>query len=455
MAAVIETENAPPLRWRDVFGDSRLRLTLGLLAIEFLVGMQSLIVAATMPKIVHEIGGLDYYGWIFSAFWLAGLPSAASAGYEADRDGPRRPIVKYFLIFFAGTFACAVAPNMPLLAAARALQGYGGGGAYTAAYGAVATSYPEKLRPRVMTLLMISWVIASLIGPVIGVFVAQAAGWRWDFLIVVPLLVIAVAMLAPALQRSGTKTIRKTYSHKWPILLTIAIGAVVGGLAAPSWPVVPLIAGGVVLAVYAAVRVLPSGIFRLAPGLPAAVGLAFLVNVAFNGVEPYVPLMLVSVLGQSLTTAGIAVTVGTVSWSIGSWWQATAAQRFSTSFFSVIGLIVVIAGMAGTACGLAGFPIWFVMVSWFVAGLGMGVVFQALFVAAMDFSESGEEGTAVAARLISGRIGIGLGTGITGGFVAMAQTLRFSLATALLAIFIFCGAVAIVSALFSRRVGAA
>src|SRR5438067_13940199 len=93
-----------PMRWRELFQEGRGRLTPGILLVEFLVAVQALVVTAIMPAIRHDLGGLEYYGLVFSGFSIAALVAAPTAGRATDRRGPAGPFLFFTPIFLAGHF---------------------------------------------------------------------------------------------------------------------------------------------------------------------------------------------------------------------------------------------------------------------------------------------------------------------------------------------------------------
>src|SRR5207244_2905558 len=177
---------APAAVWREVLSRERLPLTIGLVCLEFMAGIQYLVVDAVMPRVQQEIGGIAFYGAVFGGYMLAGLVSIPLSGRQADREGPLRPFVIQLAIFIGGTVLCGLAPTMPLLAAARLVQGYGGGALYSLAYGIMAKAYPAHMRPRMVALLTGTWVVSGVIGPGYGTLLAQTVGWRWAFLPAAP-----------------------------------------------------------------------------------------------------------------------------------------------------------------------------------------------------------------------------------------------------------------------------
>jgi MFS family permease len=411
--------------WRDILARPRLQLTIGLVALEFMMGIQYLVVIAVMPRVQKDIGGIAFYGAVFGGFMLASLVSIPLSGRQADRDGPVKPFLQNLAVFIAGTLLCGLAPSMPLLAAARVVQGYGGGALYSLAYGIVAKVYPAALRPRMVALLTGTWVFSGLIGPAFGAALAQSVGWRWAFLSVIPLTVLAAVLLLPSIHEiSGSDDELAKMPLRWPLQLTAGCTLLVAGLSSLTWPGVSVAALGAVLVGTSIRHVLPAGTLTGRPGLPAAVGGAFLLSMAFFTADSFVPLVITGARGRSLTEASIVVTLVSISWSVATFWQARMVDRFSHTWMVRTGSLILAGGTAVFALAIVGLPLPLAYAAWTVAGAGMGIAFPTLFIATADRAEPGQEAAAVAARFVSGRVGIVLGTGLGGVAVGATQAVH-------------------------------
>src|ERR1700722_8567105 len=105
----------------------RRALTAGLVLTITFVAAEALAVVTILPVVARDLGGLDLYGWVFSAFMLGSVVGIVVAGREADRRGPAAPYVAGLLLFGAGLLIAGLAPSMPVLVAGRALPGRRGG----------------------------------------------------------------------------------------------------------------------------------------------------------------------------------------------------------------------------------------------------------------------------------------------------------------------------------------
>jgi MFS family permease len=434
------------MRWGELFEEGRARLTIGILLVEFLVAVQALVVTAIMPAIAHDLGGLAYYGLVFSGFSIAALVAAPTAGRASDRRGPAGPFILFSALFIIGTLLTATATSMPLLAAMRVVQGYGAGGSYTAALTAVTGALPESGRARVLALLSGVWIVPGLLGPSYGALMASTLGWRWAFLSMVPLSLIATALMLPALcSLPPAATPPAQLSLRWPLQLAAAVGMVVIGLSLLSWFTIPLLIASVPLGWAALGRILPPGSLHARPGMAAAIAMIFLLIVAFIGADYFIPLLLTGVRGRSLAEAGIVVTLGTVSWSLGSWWQSRVAMTYSRVTLARIGIAILTLALAGIIATLAGAPLAFAYGSWLIGGIGIGIAYPAVYLVIMEGAAISGAGAAVSSGEVAERLGLALGGGLGGACIAAAAALHGSLSLGLAGAF----AMALIGALLA------
>ena len=408
--------------WRELLGGGRGRLTAGILLVEFVAAVQSSVVASIMPAVARDIGGIQFYGLVFSGYALASIAATPTAGQAADRQGPARPFALMIGIFALGTLVAGFAPSMPVLAAARVVQGWGGGAQYTIAYGAIAKAYPESGRARILALLSAMWIIPGLLGPGFGSLLATTVGWRWAFFALLPLIAVALVMVVPGLAKlPGSEVQGPRLGIRWPLLLAAGTGILVTGLTMSSWLAVPVAAAGLALLAPAAVRVMPPGTFRARPGLGSTVLVGLLTNLGFFIGLFFLPLLLTRVAGRSLFEAGAAVTIVNLTWSLGAWWQTRAIERWDKGLLVRWSALALGLGLAGAASPLLHGPLPLAYAAWGVAGAAMGVVFNTLYLVAAETAPKGAETGAIASLQNTNRLGIALGTGLGGASVAVAH----------------------------------
>jgi MFS family permease len=407
------------------FAGGRARLTCGLILTIVAVAFQALAIATVLPAVVADLGGLNLYGWAFSAFLLTQLVGIVTAGLLADARGPALPFTLGVLLFGGGLLIGGVAPSMPVLIAGRALQGFGGGAIISSAYVAIGRSFPAAAKPRMLALMSTGWVVPGLVGPAIAGLMAEALGWRSVFITLAPLPLLAALLAVPSLRRVPVGTPHPQARARLISAVTLAIGTglvlTAVGLGNPTLTVALLISGGT-LAISAMRRLLPKGTLRAEPGMPAAVATMGLINLAFFGVDAFVPLALVEVRGASLAFASLALTAGTIAWSSGSWIQARTASRVSRRTMERIGLtLLAIAIVVTTTVLLPQTPLALGPVGWGIAGLGMGLSYITLNLTMLELAPPGQEGNASSSMQLASVLGSGLGTGLGGALIALLQ----------------------------------
>jgi MFS family permease len=394
------------------------RLTIGLLLIITVTAYEALAVATVMPATAADLGGLALYGWAFSAFMLANLFGASLAGPAIDRAGATLPFATGGVLFLAGLLLAGFAPSMPVLIAARAVQGLGAGFISSISYAVIGRGYPTDLRPQMLALTATAWVVPGLIGPALAGLIASVSSWRWVFLSVVPLPLIALICALPALRMIGPTSASEPAGRRilFAGLLVVGASLFTVGLGAGSLlPGAALVGAGLACAIPALHRLLPAGALWAAPGLPAAIALMGLLNLVFFGIDAFVPLALTTVRGQHPSITGLALTAATITWTTGSWLQAAWVRRVGRAQFVGVGLVLVAVGIAGVGAVVRpDTPVLLGPLSWAVAGLGIGLAYATLSLVVLDEAPEGQQGASTAAMQLAAMLGTALGTGVGG-----------------------------------------
>jgi MFS family permease len=415
-----------------LWSPSRRTLTLGLVLTITLVAFEALAVSTIMPNVAKELGDVALYGWVFTAFFLGSLLGIVFVGGLIDRGGLVRPFIAGLALFSVGLVIGGLAPSMPVLVAARFLQGLGGGAIPPIAYVSIGRALPEGLRPRMFATMSTAWVLPGVIGPALSGIVADNVGWRAVFLGLLPLILLAGAMTLPAMAASipaadhGPGNALAATRKRFPAAILVAAGAglVVTGLgSATLLPGVPLVAVGLLLGVAGFRRLTPPGTLRVAAGLPAAILLRGLLTFAFFCADVYVPRALVDWRGLTVSVAGIALTSATLAWTGGAWVQARRFGRWGARRFVRLGYLTVALGILGFAAVLSpGVPVVVGVVTWGIAGFGMGLAYSPLSLTVLAEAPTAEQGSATSGLQLSDVVGTALGTGVGGAIIAAGIT---------------------------------
>jgi len=439
----------------SLWAPERRALTLGLVLTITLIAAEALAVVTIMPQVARSLGGIHLYGWVFSAFLLGSMVGIVAAGREADRSGPARPYVAGVVLFAAGLVVAGLAPSMVVLVVGRTLQGIGAGAVPAVAYVTIGRSLPELLRARMMAVLSTAWVVPGIVGPVVSAAVAHVFGWRWVFLGLLPLVAVTGTLALPGLVHLGPPTTPPSVEHRLVDAIRAAAGTglIIGGLTAGLDVVAGVVVvAGVAVLVPALHRLLPGGTLRAVPGLPTTILSRGLLTFAYFGADAFVTLAIVTVRHHSLAAAGIAVTGSTLAWTVGAWIQARFNERWEGKGMVRAGLILVLLGAVGMLVVLRPtVPVAVAIVSWSVAGLGMGLAYAPMSLMMLREAPEGREGWASASLNLSDVLGSALGAGVGGAAIAAGANRGWPLSTGVAIAFALPAIVAGVAVVLSGR----
>jgi DHA2 family methylenomycin A resistance protein-like MFS transporter len=162
----------------------------------FLVLLDTTIVNVALPAIGHDLGGgLAGLQWVINAYILVFASLLLGAGVLADRFGAKRIFLCGLVIFGLVSLFCAFAPSLYLLIALRALLAIGGAFLTPASMALITHNYPEpKQQARATGVWASITVIGMAVGPLVGGILVDTLGWRWIFLINLPIVLISLVL---------------------------------------------------------------------------------------------------------------------------------------------------------------------------------------------------------------------------------------------------------------------
>lgn len=404
-----------------LFGEGRAPLCIGVVISVSLIAFEAMSVATILPVASADLGGVGGYGWAFSAFMLANVVGTIATGQAADARGASLPFSIGLGFFALGLLVSGLANEWSTFVVGRAIQGLGGGALMTTAYLIVRMGFPESLRARVMALISSAWVLPALTGPAIAGLLAEHASWRYVFLSLPPMLLVVAALLLPSLRRIETASGAPLdlRSLLLAVLLAIGVGVLLAGLALHSWMALPVAGGGAAAALFAASRLLPRGTLLGRVGLPAGLGTRALLSFCYFSAEAFLPLGLTTLRGLSTGQAGLALSAGASTWTVGTWIQARLDTRDGgrgRQARVVGGFALMLAGLVGTAFGVlsGAVSIPALIAFWALGAAGMGIVYPTLSVIVLGLAPTGQEGRTSSSLNLAENLGIALGTGFAG-----------------------------------------
>ncbi len=399
----------------------------------FLGALDALVMAAAMPTIVEDLGGLHLYSWVYTAYLLARTVSLPIFGKLADIY-PTKPLyIVSILIFIVASLAAGFAKSMFFLIVFRAIQGIGAGGNFALVYIVLADISPPEERGKIYSLGSFVWGLASVLGPTMGGFIAAYFSWPWIFFINVPLGVLSLAGVSLFLHETREKKKNAAIDYTGALTLTITILALlfifllVGRNYAWHSPLIlTLCAVTIIFGVlfYLAERgaeepILPIEFFIIR-GFSVGNAAVFMSSFAIFGFFGFAPLFIQGALGKSPVAVGTAVLSLSLGWSIGSLVLGRFVHRWGTRKSSIAGAVLLAVGCAFTLTFSTATTIVTCFWVFALVGVGMGFVSLATVLVVQNSVEASDLGVATSSHQFSRNLGSTVGIGICGSIFTTA-----------------------------------
>ncbi|MFI5710840.1 MFS transporter [Kribbella sp. NPDC051620] len=206
------------------------RWVLGLTAIgAMMVALDALVVAAALTTIRQDLGAtVEQLEWTVNAYSLSFAMLLMTAAAIGDRWGRRRTFAGGLALFSIASIACALAPSVPLLIAARTVQGVGAAVVMPLAMSLLGAAFPPEQRGWAIGIFSGLTGLAVLGGPMIGGAVTEGLAWQWIFWINVPIGAVAIPLVLAKIPESRGAVRR--LDLRGAALITLAVLGIVWGV---------------------------------------------------------------------------------------------------------------------------------------------------------------------------------------------------------------------------------
>ncbi|MCU1586123.1 MAG: family efflux transporter permease subunit [Microbacteriaceae bacterium] len=405
----------------------------GLMAGMFLSSLDQTVVGTSIRTISDDLHGLSQQAWVTTAYLIVSTIATPIYGKLSDIFG-RRPLFIFAIsIFLVGSIASGFAQSMIELAGFRALQGLGAGGLMALPLAIMGDMLAPRERAKYQGYFLAVFGISSVIGPLIGglfagaPFILGIVGWRWVFLINVPIGIIALVMVMRFLHLPKRSVNRGVRIDWWgaatvilavaPLLLVAEQGRDWGWTSGGSWAC--YIIGGLGILAFILVErmmgddaLIPLKLFKSRTFSMATV-LGVLVGFGMFGALSSIPLFLQIVNGSSPTQSGfqlLPMILGLMISSIVSGQIISRTGRYR--IFPIIGTFVMGVGFFLFTFISAATPIWFVMLGMLFVGLGLGQLMKTLTIACQNAVGTRDIGVATSSSTFFRQIGGTLGVAV-------------------------------------------
>ncbi|WP_299952570.1 MDR family MFS transporter [uncultured Modestobacter sp.] len=404
----------------------------GLLLGMFLAALDQTVVSTAIRTIADDLNGYDLQAWATTAFLITSTITTPLYGKLSDMYG-RRPFYLFAIaVFVIGSMLCGLADTMYQLAVYRAVQGIGAGGLMSLALAIIADIVPPRERSKYQGYFMAVFGTSSVLGPVIGGFLAGQSsilgitGWRWIFYVNVPLGILAFAVVFKVLHLPHTKREHRIdfpgalalITFLVPLLIVAEQGRTWGWGSTGALVCYALSAVGFVLFVLAerAYRddaLLPLRMFANRTFAVSSLSSIVLGAGMFGGIL-LLPQYLQIVHGSSPTVAGLQMIPLVLGIMVGSVIAGQVIARTSVyKPFPLVGVVFIVTALVSLSFIVgADTSIWAMFPFMLLMGLGLGFNFQPVILAVQNAVSPREIGVATSSVTFFRQMGGTLGTAV-------------------------------------------
>ncbi|MCU1681648.1 MAG: transporter [Amycolatopsis sp.] len=396
----------------------------GLMMGMFLASLDQTIVSTAIVKIANDLKGFNLQAWATTAYLITSTIATPIYGKLSDIYGRKPFYLIAISIFVVGSIASTFSQSMYELAAFRAFQGIGAGGLMSLAMTIIGDIVPPRERAKYQGYILAVFGTSTVIGPILGGFfsgfdmLGGIAGWRWVFLINVPIGAIALFVVWKVLNVPHTRQEQKI---DWWGALTLIIAVVPllivaeqgntwgwgagGSIACYAVGVFGIIMFIVVEKLMKDAALIPLRLFKNTTFSVAIVG-GVIVGVAMFGAITMIPQFLQVVKGYSPTESGLLMLPlmgGLMLSSIVCGQITSRTGRYK--WLPVIGTLIIAVGAFLYAQIHYDTPVWQPLVFAGIIGLGLGSCMQTLVIAVQNAGPRSDMGVSTAAATFFRQIG--------------------------------------------------
>ena len=415
-------------------GPSRATLLVyfGALISMFMATMDMQIVVTALPTIAGELGNLHLFGWVGAAYLLSTAAVAPFYGKLGDMYGRKNVVMVAIVLFLIGSAACGLAWSMESLIGARVLQGIGGGGLMVSAFAMIGELFGPRDRAKYQGYSSAVFALSSILGPVAGGYITGFFGWRWVFLVNLPIGIIVLALIFFVMQAKFTEKKHKV-DYLGGLLLAVATTSIVywgDHVLDPSGPdlwtyILPVIGVGaaiwfVLVERSAAEPIIPLRLFKNHT-ISVVTASSLVAGVVTLGMFFYFALYFQVITGLGPAEVGFLFLPASATSMIVSMLAGRIIARTGRyKWMPVAAFVVGAALMVGFTFVDSHTNLWVLGLMMAVFGLSMGLQFQVLMVAIQASAPLQDIGAATGLITQARTVGASLGLAINGAVMTWA-----------------------------------
>lgn len=381
--------------------DARNRLVIGILiGSTFVVVLNETIINVAIPRFIIDFAiDASAAQWLSAAFLLTMAVVIPVTGFLLQRFTTRTIFVAAMSFFSVGTLVAALSPGFAVLLIARIVQGCGTAIMLPLLITTVMELVPAATRGRMMGTISIVISVAPAIGPSISGLILSVLGWRWLFILILPIALTALVVGGIRVKNVTTPR-RKRFDVLSVVLSAFGFGGLVYGLSnlgtatagtllVTGW--LPLVVGVAAIAVFVVrqislqkrddalldLRTFTSRTFTL------SMAMLVVSMMAFFGVVIVLPIDLQSVLGVSVLQTGLLLLPGGLLMGLLAPFVGRFYDRHGPTFLLTAGAIVTSATFWSLAVISPEPSLWWLFVAYVALSIGLALLFTPLFAASL------------------------------------------------------------------------
>lgn len=399
---------------------------IGLLLGILVASLDNTIVSTAMGTIVGDLGGLDKFVWVTSAYLVAEMAGMPIFGKLSDMYGRKRFFMFGIFTFLLGSILCGTAQDIIQLSIYRAVQGIGGGALMPIAFTIIWDVFPMEQRAKMGGIFGATFGLSSIFGPLVGAYITDNINWRWVFYINIPIGIIALVLIFWFYQES--KKHAKQIIDWWGAL-TLVAGIVslmfaleLGGkqYAWDSATIILLFATFIILFIVfllierkAENPIISFSMFKYRLFIATNfVGMFY--GATFMVATIYIPIYMQGVMGGTATNSGLLLLPMMLGTTITAPLGGQFVRKFSYRTVMLASVLILLIGilLLGTlSTDTSRLQVTIYMI---IIGLGTGASFSVLGMAAMHHFENHQRGSASSTNSFLRSLGMTVGITIFG-----------------------------------------
>jgi DHA2 family multidrug resistance protein len=395
----------------------------------FMEVLDTTIANVALPYIAGGMGvSEDEASWVVTTYLVSNAIILTASSFLARMLGRKTFFLICLGLFTLSSLLSGVAPNLQMLLLFRVLQGFGGGGMVPVAQSILADSFPPEKRGQAFALFGVAVVVAPVVGPTLGGWISDNWSWQWDFLINVPVGVLAMALIAVMLREPERQHARQQ-GHGFDVIGFVLVATFLGALEVvldrgleDDWFASPFIVTFSIVCAVAFVLMIPWEMRHRNPMIDLKMvatrqfGAAFVVMLATGAIllatTQFLPQLVQQNFGYTATWAGLLLSPGGLVTMLMMFAVGRLAAKVQPKYLIIVGAVLIAVSMYQMTNVYGDLGFWYMAQSRMLLGVGLPLIFIPIMTASYDGIPQSKTDQASAlinaARNTGGSIGVSI-----------------------------------------------